>query len=495
MKKTTAKSPALEWMLRFEQTTPMTTRASNERGDYRGPSGLHHREFSTAPADPIIEALVTQALAAQREIDNWSEEQIDALLLALANVVAEHARSLAVATVAETGMGNARDKTLKNSIASLGVYRHLAGQVGQGQIGFDRDRGVAEIASPMGVIVGLVPATHPVATFIFKSLIAIKGRNAIIFSPSRRAQEVSQEVGRLIQRTLRASGAPTGLVQWLATGSSREMTAALMGHRHVALVLATGGRAMVRAAYRSGTPAIGVGPGNAPALISADADLRQVARSVVLSKSFDNGLICGAENHLVVEAGARARLLAELIRHGAAVLTEAEGARFRDAAVDPETRRFRSPIAGQNAATLATLASIERPYEIQLLVIPTESVDSENYLAGEKLAPVVSLFTVADTDEGIRVCRALLDIDGTGHTAIIHTPQVDLAQRFTTAMPVSRVLVNSPGTQGLMGLTTGLIPSMTLGCGTWGGTSTTNSVSFRDLLNIKRIAYYTPAYA
>ena len=452
-------------------------------------------ESSTMPGNPVVEALVNRALAAQRAIDGWSEEQIDLLLRALASVVKAHARPLAVASVAETGMGNVRDKTLKNSLASVGVYGQLAGQVGQGQIGFDRDRRVAEVASPVGVIVGLVPATHPVATFIFKSLIAIKGRNAIIFSPSRRAQHVTQEVGRLIQQELRAAGAPTDLVQWLETGSTRETTAALMSHRHVALVLATGGRAMVKAAYRSGTPAIGVGPGNAPALISNDADLRQVAGSVVLSKSFDNGLICGAENHLVVEGTARQRLVAELIQNGAAVLTESESVRFRDAAVNPETHRLMASIAGHDAATLARLASVERPYHIQLLVIPTESVDPENYLAAEKLAPVVSLFTVADMDEGIQVCRALLHIDGTGHTAIIHTRQASLTQRFTTAMPVSRVLVNSPATQGLMGLTTGLIPSMTLGCGTWGGTSTTNSVSFRDLLNIKRVAYCTPEYA
>jgi acetaldehyde dehydrogenase/alcohol dehydrogenase len=474
----------------------MTGSARTETHEISKSSRTHRiSESSTMPGDPVVEALVNRALAAQRDIDGWSEEQIDVLLRALASVVKEHARPLAVATVAETGMGNVRDKTLKNSLASVGVYGQLAGQVGQGQIGFDRDRRVAEIASPVGVIVGLVPATHPVATFIFKSLIAIKGRNAIIFSPSRRAQHVSQEVGRLIQQELRAAGAPTGLVQWLETGSTRETTAALMSHRHVALVLATGGRAMVKAAYRSGTPAIGVGPGNAPALISNDADLQQVARSVVLSKSFDNGLICGAENHLVVEGMARPRLVAELIQNGAAVLTESESARFRDAAVNPETHRLMSSIAGHDAATLARLASIERPYHIQLLVIPTESVDPENYLAAEKLAPVVSLFTVADMDEGIQVCRALLYIDGTGHTAIIHTRQASLTQRFTTAMPVSRVLVNSPATQGLMGLTTGLIPSMTLGCGTWGGTSTTNSVSFRDLLNIKRVAYCTPEYA
>jgi len=349
---------------------------------------------------------------------------------------------------------------------------------------------VAEIASPMGVIVGLLPATHPVATFIFKVLIALKGRNAIILSPSRRAQQVSVCLGRLIQAELRAAGAPIDLVQWLGFGSSRETTSALMCHRHVALVLATGGRAMVSAAYRSGTPAIGVGPGNAPALIAADADLQRAARSVVLSKSFDNGLICGAENHLVVEASVRERLIDELKENGAAVLTEAESARFREAAVSPETHRLFSHLVGQDAEMLASLAQIERPYGIRLLVIPADVVDSSNYLAAEKLAPVVSVYSVADVDEGLQVCAALLDVEGMGHTAVIHTHSGGHVKRFATTMPVSRILVNTPATQGVLGLTTGLVPSMTLGCGTWGGTSTTNSVSYRDLLNIKRIAYH-----
>ncbi len=396
-------------------------------------------EPSNPPDDPVAEALVSQARAAQRQIEGWNEGRVDQLLRALGNIVADHAHPLAVATVAETGMGNVRDKTLKNFNASAGVYAHMAGHIAYGEIAFDNERHVAEIASPVGVVVGLVPATHPVATFIFKVLIALKGRNAIILSPSRRARHVSQQVGELIQEVLREVGAPTDLVQWLGAGSSRQTTAALMSHRHVGLVLATGGQAMVKAAYRSGKPAIGVGPGNAPALISADADLPHAARSVVLSKSFDNGLICGAENHLVVEASARACLIAELIHHGAAVLTEAESARFRDAAVYPQTQRFMSLVVGQDAATLAKLVNIERPYTIQLLVIPTELVAAENYLAAEKLASVVSLFTVANMDARIEVCRALLEIDGTGHTAIIHTRRVRLIERFTTAIPVSRM--------------------------------------------------------
>jgi acetaldehyde dehydrogenase / alcohol dehydrogenase len=290
---------------------------------------------------------------------------------------------------------------------------------------------------------------------------------------------------------MKEQSAPCELVQWLGSGDSRQTTIALMRHPHIGLVLATGGRTMVKAAYRSGTPAIGVGPGNAPVLISADADLRHAARSIVRSKAFDNGLICGAENHLVVEARVRERLIGELEGHGAAVLTEEERVRVLDAAVDSETHRFKAGIIGQDATTLAVLAHLQRPYPIKLLVIPTEAVAAENALAAEKLAPILSLFTVVDVDEGLRVCRALLEIDGSGHTAIIHTRNAALSERFAAEMPASRILVNSPGTQGVLGVTTGLTLSMTLGCGTWGGTSTTDSVTYRHLLNIKRVAYYT----
>src|SRR5262245_26463922 len=267
-----------------------------------GPTNDQFAQLHVAKSDPLVEEVVARARAAQPLIEGWNEEQIDSLLHALAQTVADHAEQLAVATVAETGMGNVCDKTLKNHIASLGIYEQLVGRIGHGEIGFDCQRQIAEVASPVGIVVGLIPATHPVATFIFKTLIALKGRNALILSPSRRAQQVSQQVGALIQQVLRANGAPADLVQWLGSGSSRPTVAALMSHPQVGLVLATGGRAMVRAAYTSGTPAIGVGPGNAPALISADADLGRAVRSIVRSKAFDNGLICGAENHLVAEA-------------------------------------------------------------------------------------------------------------------------------------------------------------------------------------------------
>jgi acyl-CoA reductase-like NAD-dependent aldehyde dehydrogenase len=443
-------------------------------------------------ADPLVEELIARALPAQRLIEGWSEARIDELLLALARTIADHAEALAVATVAETGMGNVHDKTIKNRIASLGIWKHLAGRIGQGVIRFDPQRQITEVASSVGVVVGLVPATHPVATFIFKVLIAIKGRNALILSPSRRAQQVSNQVGALIQPVLRQHDAPADLVQWVRSDSSHQITAALMSHPDVGLVLATGGSAMVKASYRSGTPAIGVGPGNAPTLISADANIGHAARSAVRSKAFDNGLICGAENHLVVEADVRAELIAELERRCAAVLTPDEAAGFQRDAVDPQTHHFKRHIIGQSAAVLAERACIRRPYPIRLLVIPTAALAAENYLAAEKLAPVLSLFTASDAEEGLHICRMLLAIEGAGHTAIIHTRNPKLIERFAAAMPASRILVNSPGTQGVLGLTTGLPASMTLGCGSWGGTSTTDSITYTHLLNIKRIAHSTP---
>ncbi len=472
---------ALRLIATLGRSASLKTRAINDR----------LADLLVPQADPVVEELIARARAAQRLIEDWPEARIDRLLFALAQAIADHAEELALATVGETGMGNVRDKTIKNRIASLGIWQHMAGQSGHGVLGFDSERQVAEVASPVGIVVGLVPVTHPVATFIFKTLIAVKGRNALILGPSRRAQQVSNQVGALIQQVLRQHGAPSDLVQWVVSRSSRRTTTALMRHPDVGLVLATGGPAMVKAAYSSGTPAIGVGPGNAPVLISADADIGHAARSAVLSKSFDNGLICAAENNLVVEARVRARLIVELERAGAAVLTLEETARFLRTALDPQKRRFQPSIIGQDAATLAELAGIQRRYPIQLLVIPTELVAAENCLAAEKLAPVLSLFTVADADEGLRVCRALLAIDGSGHTAIIHTRNAELSERFAAAMPASRILVNSPGTHGVIGLTTGLMPSMTLGCGTFGGTSTTDNITYRHLLNIKRIAYYT----
>src|SRR5690242_503778 len=258
------------------------------------------RELLSETTNDYIDVLVDRAVAAQQEFQYWSEEATDRLLLALARRVSLHAEELARATVRETGMGNVRDKTSKNRIASMGIYHTLKGRVGQGRLSVDKRRKIMTFASPVGVVVGLVPATHPVATFIFKVLIALKGRNALILSPSRRAADVSNQIGVLIQKVLREQGAPPDLVQWIDASRGRAATATLMRHKGVSFILATGGPALVKAAYQSGKPAIGVGAGNAPVLVSSDADIAKAASNIVMSKAFDNGLACCSENNLVV---------------------------------------------------------------------------------------------------------------------------------------------------------------------------------------------------
>jgi acyl-CoA reductase-like NAD-dependent aldehyde dehydrogenase len=445
--------------------------------------------FADAP-DPEVDAMVAGAKAAQQEIESWDEERIDSLLADLAQAVADHAEELARDTVEETHIGDVGDKTMKNVFASLGIYQSLAGKPGHGPLGEPSDRGVTKIASPAGVVFGLAPVTNPVATAIFKILIALKARNAIILSFHRACLGVGNKTGEILREVLFRHGAPPDLVQWVKERVDRKKTARFMSHKDTSLVLATGGPGMVWAAYSSGTPALGVGSGNAPTWVTQSADLEAAAQAVVVSKSFDNGLICGAEQNLVVDSAVRDDFVAALERAGAAVLAPDEALRFLAAVLTEDGASFRPQIIGQSAALIAQLLEITRDHGIKLIVVPAE-VDLTSPLAGEKMAPVVSLYTV-DGDEGaLTLSRQLLAKMGTGHTAIIHSDDREQIDRFAAAMPASRILVNSPGSHGVCGITSGLEPSFTLGCGTFGGNSTSDNVTYAHLQNIKRLAYPT----
>jgi len=290
----------------------------------------------------------------------------------------------------------------------------------------------------------------------------------------------------LIGEVLAVHGAPTDLLQSVER-ASRARTAMFMRHPGVALILATGGTAMVRAAYSSGTPAIGVGSGNVPALVCADADPAAAAAAVVQSKAFDNGIICGSEDNLVVEEGVAGPLLAELERAGAAVCSPAEAARVAGHAFDPGDGRLRREALGQSAQTIAEVAGVRRDRPIRVLVLPQPLEQVDGPLGREKLAPLLSLFRVAGGGQGLEVCKRLLANQGAGHTAVIHTGDQALQQRFAEEVPASRILVNGPATQGCIGVGNGLTPSLTLGCGTFGGNSTTDNVTYTNLLNIKRL--------
>ena len=439
--------------------------------------------------DVEVDRIASTARCAQEIFEKWTAERVDRLLGDLARTFARAAADLADATVRETGLGNAHDKTVKNRFASLGIYKSIAGAVAHGVLSIDAERKVSEIASPAGVVFAVAPLTSPVATAMFKTLIALKGQNALILSFHRQAFGVGQLTGAIVRDVLAAHGAPAGLVQVLARRGSRAAARKLMRHPKVSLVLATGGADLVKAAYSSGTPAIGVGPANAPAWICADADLDRAARAIVSSKTFDNGLVCGAEHNLVVDERVSDPFAHALERHGAAILTAEEADRFAQRAVDRALGTLRRDLVGRSAAVIADAAGIERASPPRLLIVRASAADLDGVYAREKLAPFLSLFTVSGEDEGLRLSRSLLDGGGAGHTAVIHTTNAARVERFARAMPAARILVNAPAAQGCCGMATGLEPSMTLGCGTYGGNSTCDNVTYRHLVNIKRVAY------
>jgi acyl-CoA reductase-like NAD-dependent aldehyde dehydrogenase len=448
--------------------------------------------MAAAADDPEIDRMVAHAAHAQRVFEGWNEPRVDALLLEIARTVAANAKALATATVDETKIGNIADKTVKNVHASLGVYQTLAGKSGIGPLGGTAERGVTEIAGPAGVVFAIVPVTNPVASAIFNTLISLKARCAVILSFHHACVGVGNAVCEIVEKVLAQHQAPAGLVQWVRQRTSRAKTAKFMSHDGVSLILATGSAGMVTAAYSSGTPALGVGPGNAPCYIAADADIEAAASGVVSSKPYDNGLICGAEHNLVVDEKVRDVFAAALERHGAAVLNAEETRQFIAAALGPDGHAFVHRVIGQSAQAIAGSVGISRSYPIKLIVVPVAAdvIEQGSPLAREKLAPLLSLFTVHGEDDGFALCRRILLGHGAGHTAVIHTRLPERADRFGLAMPASRIIVNGPAVQGVSGVTSGLVPSYVLGCGTWGGNSTTDNVSYRNLQNIKRLARF-----
>jgi len=448
-------------------------------------SGFLH----TDEVDPDVEEMIQDGRKAYKEFMDWPENKVDVLLKEIAETIAERAQEFAKETVSETGMGVVEHKVMKIQFAALEVYKGMAGKHTHGLNEIDPEIKTQEISSPVGVIFGLIPVTNPVSTIVFKVLISLKSRNAIILSCHRNAMGVCNTAGEIIQEILKKHGAPVKLLQWVKVRGSRKKTAMYMTHPDISLTLATGGPSMVKAAYSSGNPAIGVGMGNAPALVCSDADPDKVAEMVIGSKSFDNGIICGSDNNLVVVDAVKEDFVEALQKHGAIILTPPEKTRFVAATFDADSKHIRKDKVGQDAMKIAAEAAIERDGEFRLIVVPEDKNHLESEVANEKLAPILSLFTVDDEEEGMELCKSIISKEGTGHTAIIHTHDKDRIQAYGMSMPASRILVNTPGTQGCIGIGNGLLPSFTLGCGTYAGCSTTDNVNFHNLLNIKRIAY------
>jgi acyl-CoA reductase-like NAD-dependent aldehyde dehydrogenase len=438
--------------------------------------------------DADTHAMVARAAAAQRELADWPEERIDTLLHAIAEAVAAQAPALSEACVQETGMGVAADKVIKIRFACHNIWQSLVDQPAAGRIAVNETRRVTEIASPMGVVFGIIPLTNPVSTFVFKTLICLKARNALILSCHRDALGVGQRTGEIIQAVLQQHSAPVDLVQWIRQRGSRRKTMMFMKHPGVAFILATGGPSMVKAAYSSGTPAIGVGAGNAPVWICADADLAAAAQMIVHSKAFDNGVICGSENNLVVEASVHAAFVDQLEACGGRLLTPQEKEGCAQKIFDFDNHTVHRALVGKSAQFIAQQAELPYDKTLRLLVVPAAVEEMSGPYGREKLAPVLSLFTAHGETDGLEICEAILAQEGSGHTAIIHTRSQALAEQFSLRMPVSRILVNMPGTEGCIGLGNGLTPSLTLGCGTYGRNSVTDNVTYTHLLNIKRMS-------
>jgi acetaldehyde dehydrogenase (acetylating) len=446
------------------------------------------KAVTTAEKATTVEALIEMAKKAQEQYADFSQNQVDAIVKNVSEKLTIAAESLAELAHTETGFGNVADKTTKNLFASEGVYHQLKDEKTVGIIHKDDVNQVVEYAIPMGVVAALVPMTNPTSTVIFKSLIALKTRNAIVFSPHPHAVKAISETARLVNEAAVQAGAPDGLIQVIEK-PSLEGTQTLMKHIDTALILATGGGQMVKAAYSSGNPAIGVGPGNCPALIDDSADVDAAIQKIIKSKTFDYGTICASEQSIITLATVKAAVKEALIENNAYLLSKAESDQLATILLR-ENGMMNPQIVGQSAYHVAQLAGITVPQETSVLVAESDEVSQTNPYSREKLTPVLGLFTVSDWSQGIAKCNAILRNEGAGHTAALHTKRLDHAEEFGEKIVASRLLVNTPSTFGGIGASTGLAPSLTLGCGAIGGSSISDNVEVKHLLNIKRLAYH-----
>jgi len=432
-------------------------------------------------------ALARRAKKAWLELAEFSQTQIDSIVDAMASAATRHAEALARLAVEETGYGIVADKIQKNLFASEKVYQFIRPMKTVGVIARHDDTRVTEIAEPFGVVAAVVPSTNPTSTAIYKILIAIKARCAIVLSPHPSAVKCITRVAELMNEAAIKAGAPDGAVNWMTT-VTLEGTQELMKHRDVAVILATGGMGLVRAAYSAGKPAYGVGPGNAPAYIERSADVKKAVGDVVTGKTFDNGVLCSSENSVVVDEAIAEEVKREFTAQGGYFMNASEMDAVARVLITPQ--RLPNPaLVGKSALFIAEKAGISVPGGTRVLLAPLTGVGRDYPLSIEKLCPVLSFYVVADWRQGCERCKEILRYGGMGHTMSIHSRDEAIILEFGLKKPAFRIIVNSPTTLGSIGLTTGLDPAMTLGCGGYGGNITSDNISPRHLLNIKRLAY------
>jgi acyl-CoA reductase-like NAD-dependent aldehyde dehydrogenase len=442
--------------------------------------------------DPDLRALqdvrdaVARAKHACEAIHGWDQKRTDAICLAVAKALAAAAYDLARLAVEETGIGRVHYKVLKNLLGSEGTWASIASERTVGIVARDERNGVIEVATASGVVAGIVPTTNPTSTAMFKALIALKGKNSIVISPHPRARRCIGETVEVIRRALERAGAPADLACCLPNPTI-ESTGALMRHRDVALILATGGTGLVSAAYSSGRPAYGVGPGNVPCYVDRSADVPAAAAIVTASQSFDNGTLCCSEQGLVLDAPIAERMLAELKKRGAHVCDEDE---TRKLARLCNVRGHMNPdVVGLDPWRIAEMAGFQVARSTTILLAWQGGVGKDWPLSIEILAPVLSLHRVDGWQEGCRVSIEMLRHEGLGHTLGIHAKDERVLEAFFLEKPANRIIVNGPCSQGAVGYSTNLLPSMSLGCGPQAGNITSDNISARHLINVKRVAY------
>ena len=432
-------------------------------------------------------ALAKRARQAWTELAEFSQERIDAIVDAMAAAATAQAEAFARLAVEETGYGVVEDKVQKNLFASQRIYQFIRPMKTVGVIARDEATRVVQIAEPFGVVAGIVPSTNPTSTTIYKILISIKARCSIVISPHPAAVRCITHVAQVLEEAARHAGAPEGAISWM-TVVTLEGTQELMKHRDVSVILATGGMGLVRAAYSAGKPAYGVGPGNAPAFIERTANVRQAVRDIVTGKTFDNGVLCSSENSVVVDQPVADEARREFEAQHAYFLSSAEADAVARELVTPQ--RLPNPaLVGKSAAFIAEKCGVTVPSETRVLIAELRGVGREYPLSIEKLCPVLSYYVVSDWREGCTRCQEILRYGGMGHTMSIHSQNEQVILEFGLKKPAYRIIVNSATTLGSIGVTTGLDPAMTLGCGGWGGNITSDNISPRHLLNIKRLAY------
>ncbi|WHH59303.1 bifunctional acetaldehyde-CoA/alcohol dehydrogenase [Petroclostridium sp. X23] len=426
--------------------------------------------------------------AAQKIFAAYTQEQVDEIFRKAA-MAANNARiELAKMTVEETGMGIVEDKVIKNHFASEYIYNKYKDEKTCGVIERDESFGIAKVAEPVGVIAAIIPTTNPTSTAIFKSLIALKTRNGIIFSPHPRAKKSTIAAARIVLDAAVAAGAPKGIIGWIDEPSV-ELSQLVM--KESDMILATGGPGMVRAAYSSGRPAIGVGPGNTPVIIDETADIKMAVNSVLLSKTFDNGVICASEQSVIVMDQIYDEVKREFQERGAYILKEDEIDKVRNMIL--VNGALNAKIVGQSACKIAQMVGIDVPKTAKVLIGEVESIELEEPFSHEKLSPILAMYRISTFEEALEKAIRLIELGGFGHTSVLYTDQIksrDRIHRFGDVMKTGRTIINMPSSHGAIGdiYNFKLAPSLTLGCGTWGGNSVSDNVGVKNLLNIKNVA-------